>query len=169
MSNKGESFRISRIVGREILDSRGNPTVEVEVHTQGRGFGWARVPSGASTGVHEALELRDGDEGRYHGRGVLKAVRNVNEVIAPKLVGEDVRQQRRIDEAMVALDGTGDKSNLGANAILGVSLAVARAAASALGAPLYRHVGGEGARILPVPLMNLINGGMHAGNELTIQ
>lgn len=169
MSKRDERFRISRIIGREVLDSRGNPTVEVEVHTHGREWGWARVPSGASTGVHEALELRDGDEGRYHGRGVLRAVRNVNEVIAPHLMGEDVRRQEEIDEAMVALDGTEDKSRLGANAILGVSLAVARAAARTLGVPLYRLLGGEKARVLPVPLMNLINGGKHAGNELAIQ
>lgn len=161
------SLEIEKIHAREILDSRGNPTVEVDVWTC-CGFGRAAVPSGASTGTYEALELRDGGE-RYDGKGVLKAVRNVNEVIAPKLIGLDVIDQRGIDQIMVEMDGTPNKSNLGANAILGVSLAVAKAAASSLGIPLYRYLGGVSATRLPVPSLNVLNGGKHAGNDLSIQ
>jgi len=162
-----ETFKIASIKAREILDSRGNPTVEVDVYTKD-GFGRAAVPAGASKGVHEALEKRDGGK-RYHGRGVLSAVRNVNEVIAPKLIGMDSRRQWEIDQLMIKLDGTENKSKLGANAILGVSLAVAKAAADTYKIPLFEYLGGLRARILPVPLMNIINGGKHAGNELSIQ
>ena len=162
-----ERFEIVRVRAREVLDSRGNPTVEVDVATRG-GFGRAAVPAGASKGAHEALELRDGGR-RYHGRGVLKAVRNVNEVIAPKVVGMDARRQYEIDRLMVELDGTRNKSRLGANAILGVSLAVAKAAADTYGMQLFEYIGGARARVMPVPLMNIINGGKHAGNELSIQ
>ena len=162
-----ERFEIVRVRAREVLDSRGNPTVEVDVATRG-GFGRAAVPAGASKGAHEALELRDGGR-RYHGRGVLKAVRNVNEVIAPKVVGMDARRQYEIDRLMVELDGTRNKSKLGANAILGVSLAVAKAAADTYGMQLFEYIGGARARVMPVPLMNIINGGKHAGNELSIQ
>ncbi|HOK58560.1 MAG TPA: phosphopyruvate hydratase [Methanothrix sp.] len=161
------SLEIEKIHAREILDSRGNPTVEVDVWTC-CGFGRAAVPSGASTGTYEALELRDGGD-RYDGKGVLKAVRNVNEVIAPKLTGLDVIDQRGIDQIMIEMDGTPNKSNLGANAILGVSLAVAKAAASSLGMPLYRYLGGVSATRLPVPSLNVLNGGKHAGNDLSIQ
>lgn len=166
---EGGGFRISGIRAREILDSRGNPTLEVEVWTDGGFRGVAAVPSGASTGSYEALELRDGDRTRFMGRGVLKAVGNVNHVIQPRLLGIDVREQREIDGAMLALDSTSNKSKLGANAILGVSLATAKAAASGRGQPLYRYLGGEESRRLPIPMMNLINGGRHAGNELAIQ
>ncbi len=161
------SLEIEDIHAREILDSRGNPTIEVDVTTC-CGFGRAAVPSGASTGTYEALELRDGGD-RYGGKGVLKAVRNVNEVIAPKLIGLDVLDQRGIDQIMIEMDGTPNKSNLGANAILGVSLAVAKAAASSLGIPLYRYLGGVSATRLPVPSLNVLNGGKHAGNNLAIQ
>ncbi len=161
------SLEIENIHAREILDSRGNPTIEVDVTTC-CGFGRAAVPSGASTGTYEALELRDGGD-RYGGKGVLKAVRNVNEVIAPKLIGLDVLDQRGIDQIMIEMDGTPNKSNLGANAILGVSLAVAKAAASSLGIPLYRYLGGVSATRLPVPSLNVLNGGKHAGNNLAIQ
>lgn len=161
-------LRVKRVVGREVLDSRGNPTVEVEVFTE-RSVGRAIVPSGASTGSHEALEIRDGDALRYCGRGVLKAVRNVCDVIAPRIVGFDVREQAAIDQVMVDLDGTRNKSRLGANAVLGVSLAVAKAAADGVGEPLFRYLGGEDVGVMPVPLMNLINGGRHAGNLLSIQ
>ena len=153
---------IEDIVAREILDSRGNPTIEVEVTVVDGSVGRAAVPSGASTGVHEALELRDGDEGRYGGKGVLKAVDNVNDTIAEELVGWDVTDQQGIDELMLALDGTPNKSSLGANAILGVSLAAARAAAAYVGMPLYRYIGGTYAHVLPVPMMNILNGGKHA-------
>ncbi|MGC9346862.1 MAG: phosphopyruvate hydratase [Anaerolineae bacterium] len=153
---------IESITAREILDSRGNPTVEVEVLVVDGSFGRAAVPSGASTGVHEALELRDGDEDRYSGKGVLKAVENVNDVIAEELVGWDVTDQKGIDEMMLALDGTPNKSKLGANAILGVSLAVAKAAAQYAMLPLYRYIGGSYAHLLPVPMMNILNGGKHA-------
>ena len=153
---------IEDILAREILDSRGNPTIEVEVAVADGSFGRAAVPSGASTGVHEALELRDGDKGRYGGKGVLKAVDNVNNVIAEELVGWDVTDQKAIDELMIELDGTPNKGNLGANAILGVSLAVAKAAANYAGLPLYRYVGGSYAHMLPVPMMNILNGGKHA-------
>jgi len=153
---------IEDIVAREILDSRGNPTVEVEVIVADGSFGRAAVPSGASTGVHEALELRDGDKGRYLGKGVLKAVENVNSTIAEELVGWDVTDQKGIDEFMIELDGTPNKAKLGANAVLGVSLAVAKAAANYVGMPLYRYIGGTYAHMLPVPMMNILNGGKHA-------
>jgi enolase len=161
------SFEIEKIHAREILDSRGNPTVEVDVYTC-CGFGRAAVPSGASTGTHEALELRDGGD-RYGGKGVLKAVKNVNEVIAPKLLGMNAAAQREIDKFMIELDGTPNKSSLGANAILGVSLAIAKAAASSIGMPLYRYLGGVNTTRIPVPSLNVLNGGKHAGNELAIQ
>ena len=153
---------IEDILAREVLDSRGNPTVEVEVVVADGSFGRAAVPSGASTGVHEALELRDGDKGRFGGKGVLKAVDNVNNVIAEELVGWDVTDQKGIDELMIELDGTPNKATLGANAILGVSLAVAKAAANYTGLPLYRYIGGTHAHVLPVPMMNILNGGKHA-------
>ncbi|MGD1991683.1 MAG: phosphopyruvate hydratase [Anaerolineae bacterium] len=153
---------IETITGREVLDSRGNPTVEVEVELLDGSLGRAAVPSGASTGVHEALELRDGDPNRYNGKGVTEAVRNVNEVIADELLGWDATDQVGIDSFLLELDGTPNKGNLGANAILGVSLAVAHAAAKALLLPLYRHVGGVYAHVLPVPMMNILNGGKHA-------
>ncbi|MCA9669156.1 MAG: phosphopyruvate hydratase [Myxococcales bacterium] len=162
---------MSEIIGlsaREILDSRGNPTVEVEVYTASGASGRAAVPSGASTGEHEALELRDGDKSRYLGRGVLNALENV-EKIAPAVVGLDAVDQVEVDQAMLEMDGTHNKSNLGANAILGVSLAVARAAADSVGLPLYRYLGGVMARKLPVPMMNIINGGAHADNNVDIQ
>ena len=153
---------IAQIHGREILDSRGNPTVEVEVTLEDGAFGRAAVPSGASTGEHEALELRDGDKSRYGGKGVLKAVSAVNGAIAEALIGEYALNQKAIDEKMLALDGTAHKSNLGANAILGVSLAVAKAAAESVGLPLYQYIGGAHAHTLPVPMMNIMNGGKHA-------
>ena len=155
-------MQIVEIHAREILDSRGNPTIEVEVRTVSGAFGRAAVPSGASTGEHEALELRDGDKSRYSGKGVEKAVENVNNIIAPAIVGMSVTDQVGIDKTMIALDGTPTKSKLGANAILGVSLAVARAAADYFGMPLYRYIGGVNAKTLPVPMMNIINGGCHA-------
>ena len=164
------STQIEDIYAREILDSRGNPTVEVDVRLVGGGFGRAAVPSGASTGAHEAVELRDEDDAiRYNGKGVLRAVDHVNEVIANELVGLDARSQIDIDEAMIQLDGTPNKGKLGANAILGVSLALARAAADAVDLPLYRYVGGAGARTMPVPMLNIINGGAHADNAVDIQ
>ncbi len=153
---------IETIIAREILDSRGNPTIEVEVVLMGGDWGRAAVPSGASTGAHEALELRDGDKGRYGGKGVLKAVANVNEVIADELFGWDATDQAGIDARLLELDGTPNKEKLGANAILGVSLAVAHAAANALQLPLYRYIGGVHAHVLPVPMMNILNGGKHA-------
>ena len=162
-------MQIVEIHAREILDSRGNPTIEVEVRTVSGAFGRAAVPSGASTGENEALELRDGDKSRYLGKGVLNAVKNVNEVIAPAVIGMNVADQVGIDKAMIALDGTPTKSKLGANAILGVSLAVARAAADYFGMPLYRYIGGANAKTLPVPMMNVVNGGAHANNNLDIQ
>ncbi|OWR01578.1 phosphopyruvate hydratase [Sphingopyxis witflariensis] len=157
------------IHGREILDSRGNPTVEVDVLLEDGSFGRAAVPSGASTGAHEAVELRDGDKSRYLGKGVLKAVAAVNGDIADALIGLDAEDQRELDMAMIDLDGTANKSRLGANAILGVSLAAAKAAADARGLPLYRYVGGVSARTLPVPMMNIINGGEHADNPIDVQ
>ncbi|MBS7644746.1 MAG: phosphopyruvate hydratase [Candidatus Bathyarchaeia archaeon] len=163
-----EGFKIRDIVAREVLDSRGNPTIEVDVYTIGGFMGRASVPSGASTGRYEALELRDGDEKRYKGKGVLKAVENVKK-IASELKGLDVRLQRMIDSVMIRLDGSENKSRLGANAILGVSIAVAKAAADASGIPLFRYIGGSRSNRLPVPMMNLINGGKHAGNALAIQ
>lgn len=158
---------IEDVVGREILDSRGNPTVEVEVVLNDGSWGRAAVPSGASTGVHEALELRDGDKSRYLGKGVLKAVENVNEKIADMLLGWDATDQKGIDRALIELDGTPNKSKLGTNAILGTSLAVAKAAANALGLPLYRYIGGVYAHVLPVPMMNILNGGVHTGWQST--
>jgi len=160
---------ISKIHAREILDSRGNPTVEVDCRLECGALGRAAVPSGASTGQHEALELRDGDNKRYLGKGVLQAVKNVNEIISPKLIGWDALEQVKIDTAMLEMDGTETKSKLGANAILGVSLAVVRAAAIALDIPLYRHIGGVDARLLPVPMMNFLNGGKHAGWNIEMQ
>ena len=160
---------IKKIVAREILDSRGNPTIECEVELESGVVGRAAVPSGASTGEHEALELRDGDPRRYQGKGVLKAVQNVHKLLAPKLVGEDALDQSNLDAIMLAVDGTSNKGKAGANAILGVSLAAARAAASAVGLPLYRYLGGPTTRILPVPLMNIVNGGAHADNDLDFQ
>ncbi|MEI7503493.1 MAG: phosphopyruvate hydratase, partial [Paludibacter sp.] len=161
--------KIEKIVAREILDSRGNPTVEVDVYLESGVLGRASVPSGASTGENEAIELRDGDKGRYLGKGVQKAVDNVNNVIAPALIGISTLQQRGIDKLMIQLDGTKTKSNLGANAILGVSLAVARAAASYLDMPLYRYIGGVNAFVLPVPMMNIINGGSHSDAPIAFQ
>jgi enolase 1/2/3 len=163
------SFSIEGIHAREILDSRGNPTVEVEVLLSGGASGRAGVPSGASTGKREALELRDGDKKRYGGKGVLKAVAHVNGEIAEELEGADARDQALLDRILIELDGTPNKGRLGANAILGVSLAVAKAAAEASGMPLYRHIGGAGATTLPVPMMNVINGGAHADNRLDPQ
>ena len=160
---------IAKIHAREILDSRGNPTLEVEVYTDNGHMGRAAVPSGASTGAHEAMELRDGDEGRYLGKGVLKAVERVNTTLNEELNGAFVHEQALIDKAMCSLDGTPNKSNLGANAILGVSLAVAKAAASNVGLPLYRYVGGVNASVLPVPMMNILNGGQHADNKVDVQ
>ena len=160
---------IAQLVAREILDSRGNPTLEVDCRLAGGALGRAAVPSGASTGEHEALELRDGDARRYRGKGVQKAVRNVGEGIAPRVLGMDALDQLGIDRAMIALDGTSTKSSLGANAILGVSLAVAKAAAAALGVPLYRYLGGANAATLPVPMMNVVNGGAHADNNVDLQ
>ncbi|WP_334129203.1 phosphopyruvate hydratase [Sneathiella sp.] len=157
------------IIGREILDSRGNPTVEVDVVLESGAFGRAAVPSGASTGAHEAVELRDGDKARYGGKGVLKAVEFVNGEIFDILSGRDADDQIALDRAMIALDGTENKGRIGANAILGVSLAIARAAAEDAGLPLYRYVGGAAARTLPVPMMNIINGGEHADNPIDIQ
>ena len=157
------------IHAREILDSRGNPTVEVDVLLESGAFGRAAVPSGASTGIHEAVELRDGDKSRYSGKGVLKAVENVNTVIADAIIGMEAENQNEIDEAMIALDGTENKGKLGANAILGVSLAVAKAAAEEAGLPLYRYIGGTFAHVLPVPMMNILNGGKHADNPIDIQ
>src|SRR6478672_7314706 len=159
---------ITKVHGREILDSRGNPTVEVEVTLDGGVVGRAAVPSGASTGSREALELRDGDKRRFLGKGVLKAIDNV-ELIAKEVEGMDAREQAMIDLVMKQIDGTDNKSNLGANAILGVSLAVSRAAAEAAGLPLFLYLGGAGARTLPVPMMNVINGGAHADNNLDVQ
>ncbi|MDD2513292.1 MAG: phosphopyruvate hydratase [Proteiniphilum sp.] len=162
-------MRIVSISGREVLDSRGNPTVEVDVLTESGAFGRAAVPSGASTGENEALELRDGDKSRYLGKGVLKAVTNINEVIAPALLGMNVLEQTAIDAKMLELDGTKTKSNLGANALLGVSLAVAKAAADYLGLPLYRYIGGTNTYVLPVPMMNIINGGSHSDAPIAFQ
>lgn len=169
MTEIDDIFAIGDIFAREILDSRGNPTLEVDVLLVGGAFGRAAVPSGASTGVHEAVELRDGDKKRYGGKGVRKAVLNVNTEIADALCGLDATEQVRIDQIMIDLDGTPNKGRLGANAILGVSLAVAKAAAEAQGAPLYRYVGGVSAVTLPVPMMNIINGGAHADNPIDIQ
>src|SRR4030043_248605 len=161
--------KIVKVTGREILDSRGNPTVEVEVFLESGHRGRASVPSGASTGKHEALELRDKDPNRYLGKGVQKAVQNIHRVMAPKLLGRDVLDQKKIDMVMLQWDGTPNKSQLGANAILGVSLACAKAASNYLGVPLYRHLGGLSATRLPLPMMNILNGGAHADNNLDLQ
>src|SRR5947207_6825066 len=163
------SLAIEFIHARQILDSRGNPTVEVDVILEDGTSGRAAVPSGASTGEHEAVELRDDDKKKYLGKGVLKAVDNVNSKIAPELIGLDPRDQEAIDQLMIDLDGTPNKSKLGANAILGVSMAVAKAAAEASGLPLYRYLGGPGAKTLPVPMMNILNGGKHADNNVDFQ
>src|ERR1051325_9807041 len=160
---------ITDIIGREILDSRGNPTVEVDVILEDGSMGRAAVPSGASTGAHEANEKRDGDKGRYGGKGVLAAVDAVNGEIYDALSGSDAEDQRRIDRMLIDLDGTPNKARLGANAILGVSLAVAKAAASSAALPLYKYVGGVSARVLPTPMMNIINGGAHADTALDVQ
>ncbi|MEK7242330.1 MAG: phosphopyruvate hydratase, partial [Planctomycetota bacterium] len=160
---------IKKILAREVLDSRGNPTVEVDVLLEGGTLGRAAVPAGASKGAHEAVELRDGDTSRYLGKGVLKAVKNVNEVIGPRLEGWDASCQQAVDEELIRLDGTNNKARLGANALLGVSLATARASARALCLPLHRYIGGVNTRILPVPLMNILNGGAHADNKLDVQ
>ncbi len=160
---------ITHIQARQVLDSRGNPTVEAEVFTEDGGFGRAAVPSGASTGIHEAAELRDNEKGIYMGKGVLKAVDNVNNIISEALEGVEVAAQNEIDQIMLELDGTLNKSNLGANAILAVSLAAAKAAADEMGMPLYRYVGGVNANVLPVPMMNILNGGAHADNKIDFQ
>ena len=162
-------MRIVSVLGREVLDSRGNPTVEVDVLTESGAFGRAAVPSGASTGENEALELRDGDKGRYLGKGVLQAVANINDTIAPALIGLNSLEQTAIDAKLIELDGTKTKSNLGANALLGVSLAVAKAAANYLGLPLYRYIGGTNTYVLPVPMMNIINGGSHSDAPIAFQ
>ena len=168
-NNIGDSLTIEEVSAREILDSRGNPTVEVEVLLIGGARGIAAVPSGASTGAHEAVELRDGDKKRYGGKGVLNAVANVNDLISDALVGLDASDQIMLDEVMISLDGTPNKAKLGANAILGVSLAAAKAAANAQNQPLYRYLGGVSARTLPVPMMNILNGGKHADNSTDMQ
>ncbi len=160
---------ISEIFARQILDSRGNPTVEVDVITDEGAIGRAAVPSGASTGIHEAMELRDGDKKKYVGKGVLKAVKNVNDIIAPELLGYDVADQAGADEYMIKLDGTANKSKLGANAILAVSMAIAKAAAEEANLPLYRYIGGTNAKVLPIPMMNILNGGAHADNKIDFQ
>jgi enolase len=162
-------MKISNIKGREILDSRGNPTVEVDVILENGIMGRAAVPSGASTGAFEAVELRDGDKGRYLGKGVTKAVDNVNNIIAPKVKGMNALDQTLIDQTLINLDGTDNKANLGANATLGVSMAVARAAADSLELPLYQYLGGVNGKVLPVPMMNIMNGGKHADSSLNIQ
>lgn len=161
-------FEIEQVHAREVLDSRGNPTVEVEIGLSGGGYGRALVPSGASTGTHEALELRDKDD-RYGGKGVMQAVENVRSVIGPQIIGIDVSDQAALDHFLLETDGTENKSELGANAILGVSLAAAHAAADGFGMPLYRYLGGIAANLLPTPLMNVVNGGEHADNNLDIQ
>ncbi len=163
------STLIEDVIGREILDSRGNPTVEVDVFLEGGAVGTAMVPSGASTGAHEAVELRDGDASRYGGKGVLQAVRNVNDVLRPELLGSDAVDQVSLDRLLIDLDGTPDKSSLGANALLGVSVAAAHAAAEAVELPLFRYLGGVGARVLPVPMVNILNGGKHAIDSTDFQ
>ena len=160
---------IKEVYAREVIDSRGNPTVEVEIYTESDGFGRAIVPSGASTGEHEAVELRDGDKKRYNGKGVLKAVSNVNDIIGPEIIGMNVFDQVAIDKFMIELDGTDNKGKLGANAILGVSLAVAKAASDLCGLSLYNYLGGFNAKELPTPMMNILNGGAHADNNLDFQ
>ena len=160
---------IEKVHAREILDSRGNPTIEVEVSLESGFTGIASVPSGASTGENEAIELRDGDPKRFGGKGVLKAVKNVNDIIAPAIIGMSCLEQRAIDQTMIELDGTKNKAKLGANSILGVSLAVAKAAANYLEIPLYRYLGGVNAHVLPVPMMNIINGGAHSDAPIAFQ
>lgn len=167
--NQENMSYIAEIFARQILDSRGNPTVEVDVLTDEGELGRAAVPSGASTGIHEAVELRDGDKKTYVGKGVLKAVKNVNDIIAPALLGYDVADQAGIDEMMIQLDGTANKGKLGANALLAVSMAVARAAAEEASLPLFRYIGGTNARVLPIPMMNILNGGAHADNKIDFQ
>ena len=162
-------MKLQNVHAREILDSRGNPTIEVEVILADGARGRAAVPSGASTGAHEAVELRDDDKKRYRGKGVLKAVKNVNDTIAPRIIGHDATDQTGIDQLLIKLDGTANKGKLGANAILGVSLAVAHAAAASVGLPLYRYLGGSNAKVLPVPQMNILNGGKHADNNVDFQ
>src|SRR5260370_40172460 len=162
-------MEITRIAGREILDSRGNPTVEADVHLADGSMGRAAVPSGASTGEHEAVELRDGDKGRYLGKGCRKAAEHINGELAKALHGMDATQQGALDSAMIALDGTPNKGRLGANALLAVSMAAARAAAASQRTPLYRYLGGVAARLLPVPMMNILNGGAHADNSVDLQ
>jgi len=164
-----DDLTIVEVIAREVLDSRGNPTVEVDVLLDGGAIGRAAVPSGASTGEHEALELRDGDKKRYLGKGVLKAVEAVNNEIADCIIGSNAADQVSIDKAMLEIDGTPTKSKLGANAILGVSLAVAKAAAAAMGQPLYKYIGGPNAKVLPVPMMNIINGGAHSDAPIDFQ
>lgn len=161
--------QIIKVLGREILDSRGNPTVEVDVYTAAGAMGRAAVPSGASTGVHEAVELRDGQEDRFMGKGVMKAVQNVNNVMAEQIEGMEVSDQAEIDARMIEIDGTENKGKMGANAILGISLAAAKAAAQESGQDLYRYVGGCNANVLPVPMMNILNGGSHADNRVDFQ
>jgi len=161
--------KIKKIIGRQILDSRGNPTIEVDVITDNDKIGRAAVPSGASTGIHEAVELRDNDTSKYLGKGVLKAIKNVNTIINDALIGTNVEEQTKIDKQLIELDGTPNKSHLGANALLGVSLAVARAASIENKMPLYRYIGGENTFKLPIPMMNILNGGMHADNKIDIQ
>ena len=164
-----KEMRIAKITGREILDSRGNPTIEADVYLEGGATGTAGVPSGASTGEHEAWELRDGDTARYQGKGVTKAVDNIRNVIAPALIGLEATEQTTADALMSSLDGTFNKAKLGANAILGVSLALAKAAAAQLQQPLYRYLGGPNAKVLPVPMMNIINGGAHSDAPIDFQ
>jgi len=166
--SKTRDMKIKKVVAREILDSRGNPTIEVDVLT-GCSMGRAAIPSGASTGSHEAIELRDDDTSRYHGKGVLKVIRNVTKIIAPKIIGIDSRDQEAIDNLMIDLDGTTNKAILGANAILGVSLATAKAASNGLNLQLFQYLGDENCKSMPVPMMNVLNGGKHAGNDLSIQ
>jgi len=163
------STTISHILARQIIDSRGNPTVEVDIELEGGAVGRAAVPSGASTGEHEAVELRDGDKERYLGKGVLKAVQNIEEIIAPEIEGFNALDQVSIDRALLALDGTPNKSNLGANALLAVSLATAHAAANQLGLPLFKYIGGPNAKVLPVPMMNILNGGAHSDAPIDFQ
>src|SRR6184192_4488545 len=160
---------IRNIIGREILDSRGNPTIEVDVRVEGGALGRAAIPSGASTGEHEAWELRDGEKSRFGGKGVKKAAANVNDKVAPALKSWDARDQRKIDDKLIELDGTSNKKNLGANALLGVSLAVAHAASAAENLSLFRYLGGAEARVLPVPMMNILNGGAHSDAPIDFQ
>ena len=165
----GKKWLIEDVLAREVLDSRGNPTVEVEVLLEDGTEGRAIVPSGASTGVHEAVELRDGDESRYLGKGTLKAVENVNDIIADEIIGWEAFDQTGLDKLLIELDGTENKGNLGANAILGVSMANARAAAESCGLPLFQYLGGINGKVLPVPMMNILNGGVHADNNVDFQ